>query len=387
MKDINKINKTMKTIKFLALLLITVIGFNACESDDSLTYTAQPNGELAFTNSFLAEYILIPSAAGNLGERFTWNDADFDIETSINYELQKSITGDFSDMEVIGTTGENDYAVTIGNLLEYAEEAGLDSDPSTEDMPDTGNVYFRVKASVGTENSLDIISEAQALTLRLIGGDDVVVEEPLKNLFLVGDATAPGWSENNNNPAIIRHPDNENIYSYKAYFVGGGEGFKLLETLGQWQPQWGVGAATGEAAVNDGTGEDPSAFPIATDGYYSFTINIEDMTYSLEAYDASAAVTQTTIGIIGDSTPGGWDADTDMTQSTFDPHIWNINGVELVDGELKFRADNDWPINWGSDTANSGFGTQDGANIPVTGGTYNIWFNDLDGGYILIPVE
>ena len=376
----------MKTIKYLALLLITVISFNACESDDSITYIAQPTGDLTFTNAFLEEYILIPSASSNIGERFTWSDADFDIQTNINYQLQKSVTGDFTDTEVIGTTTDNSYAVTIGNLLDYAEEAGLDSDDDTE-MPDTGNVYFRVRAILGTDATLEIISETQTLNLKLINGGETV-EETFKNLFLVGNATAADWNENNNNPALIRHSDNENLFSYKGYFVSGGEGFKLLEYLGQSQPQWGAGAGDNEAAFNDGSGEDPGPFTIAADGYYEFTINTEEMTYSLVDYDASAAATYTTIGILGDSTAGGWDADTDMTQSTFDQHVWNINGVELADGELKFRADDAWDVSWGSANALSGFGdTEDGANSPVTAGTYNIWFNDLDGGYILIPVE
>lgn len=389
MTDINKTFKTMKTIKFIALLLITAISFNACDTDDSLTYIAQPNGELVFTNSFQSEYLLIPSISANLGERFTWGDADFDIETNINYELQKSIIGDFSDMEIVGTTNENSYAVTIGNLLDYAEEAGLDADPNTEDMPDAGSVYFRVRATVGTDATLEIISETEALNLRLLGGD-IVVEETFKNLFLIGDATAAGWDNLNNNTPLVRHPDNENIYSYTGYFspdATNPEGFKLIEVLGQWQPQWGAGANTGEAAVNDGSTDDPSAFVISADGYYAFNLNIDEMTYTLETYDASAAATYATIGIIGDSTAGGWDADTDMTQTTFDPHIWNMNGVELGDGFLKFRADDAWDISWGSANAISGFGDLGGADIPVTAGTYNIWFNDLDGSYILIAVE
>ena len=76
MKDINKKFNTMKTIKFIALMLLAAISFNSCESDDSLTYTAEPTGELAFSNSFLSEYILTPAASGNLGERFIWADAD-----------------------------------------------------------------------------------------------------------------------------------------------------------------------------------------------------------------------------------------------------------------------------------------------------------------------
>src|SRR5690606_10463782 len=132
-------------------------------------------------------------------------------------------------------------------LLDYAAEIGLDNDPATEN-PDTGSIYFRLRAYVGTDSSIEMVSPSETLILILSEGGEV--EEPLKNLFLVGDATAPGWNNDGNNPPIIRHSDNTNIFSYKAYFVGGGEGFKLLEILGQWQPQWGVGANSGEAAVN-----------------------------------------------------------------------------------------------------------------------------------------
>ncbi len=391
MKDINKKSKTMKTMKFIALLLISMVCFNACESDDSLTYIAQPNGEFTFSNSFLEEYVLTPSASGNLGERFTWDDADFDVETNINYELQKSITGDFTDMELVGSTSENEYAITIGDMLEFADEAGLDNDDTTTDIPNTGSVYFRLRASVGTDSSIEQISPIQELTLVLPESEGGEEEIPmLRNLYLVGDATAPGWDNNNNNNPLFRHADNENMYTYRGYFspdATNPEGFKLLEVLGQWQPQWGVGANAGEVGVNDGTGSDPSAFAIAADGYYEFTLDAENMTYTLDEYDASSATSYTTIGIIGDSTPGGWDADTDMIQSSFDPHIWYINGVELNDGAMKFRSDNDWAVNWGSDTEISGFGVQEGADIPVTSGTYDIWFNDLDGGYIFIAIE
>ena len=377
----------MKNIKILALMTIIMFGLNSCEDDLSLTYIAQPKGDLVFSNSFLSEYILIPAASSNIGERFTWDDADFETPTNITYELQRSITGDFTDMAVVGTTSENELAVTIGKLLDYAEDAGLDNDPDTTtssgDPNNEGFISFRLRAHAGTSSNVELVSEAQIVKLVLPENTGGEPEPYIVDLFLVGSATAPGWSENNNNPPIIRHPDEMETHSYKAYFAAGE--FKLLEILGQWQPQWGAGAGAGEAALNDGTGSDPASFVIDAAGYYDFIINVGEMTYTLAAYDASGATDRTTIGIIGDATPGGWDSDTDMTQSTFDSHIWYINGVSLNDGEMKFRAENDWATNWGNNTADSGFGTQDGPNIPIEAGTYDIWLNDLDGGYILIP--
>lgn len=144
----------MKKIKILALLILATIGFNSCESDDRLEFIAQTPEDLAFSNAFLSEYILTTEASGNIGERFTWTDADFDVETIVTYELEKSITGDFSDMEVVGSTTENELAVTIGDLLNYARDAGLDNDPATEE-PNTGDVYFRIRAFVGNSGPPD----------------------------------------------------------------------------------------------------------------------------------------------------------------------------------------------------------------------------------------
>jgi len=167
MKVTNKNNNKMRTIKILALFIVSLLAFNSCEDDDSITYIAQPTGEFEFTNSFLSEYILSPSVSANLGERFTWNNADFGIQTNVTYELQKSIAGDFSDMEVVGTTSENEYSLTIGDLLNYATEAGLDNDPETE-MPNTGTVSFRLRAYAGTDSSVEMMTSTQALTLVLL---------------------------------------------------------------------------------------------------------------------------------------------------------------------------------------------------------------------------
>lgn len=376
-------------MKKLALFLITIIafaGFTSCEHDDDVVFVAQPDPEgVSFSNSFSSNYTLTSAASGNLAERFVWNEVDFTAPTTVTYELQGSADSDFSSFDVIGTTSETNLGVTISQMMSLAEDAGLDNDPNTEDMPNSGQIYFRVRAYAGTDggNGLEALSEAQALTVTLPEMGEA--EETKMNLFMVGDATAAGWSNDNNNTPLFRDPENDNVFYFQGRYAGGDgvEGFKLLEVLGQWQPQWG--GTDGVLGVNPGDGSDPAAFGVDSDAYYNLMLNTDDMTYTFEEMDASGAATYSTIGYIGDATPGGWDADTDLTQSTFNPHIWYVNDAELGDGEMKFRAGDAWDNNWGSDTALSGQTSQDGPNIPVTAGVYDIWFNDLDGRYILIP--
>ena len=197
------------------------------------------------------------------------------------------------------------------------------------------------------------------------------------NLYLVGDATEAGWSPTNNNTPLFKDPNEEGVFTFTGYFIGGGEGFKLLE-IGDWTPQWGKGANDGELAGKPVTQDgDPSAIPVPESGYYSLRVDFNTLSYTFEPYDASGATEYATIGVIGDATPTGWASDTDMTQSTIDTHLWYIQGFTVVDGPMKFRADDDWADSWG-------VGGYNGADFTVTAGTYDIWLNDITGDYILI---
>ena len=56
----------------------------------------------------------------------------------------------------------------------------------------------------------------------------------------------------------------------------------------------------------------------------------------------------------------------------------DLHGITLTNEAIKFRANNDWKIIWG-DTVNS-LTTDNGDNIAVTAGTYNIKLHAWTGG-------
>ncbi|QED36431.1 SusF/SusE family outer membrane protein [Antarcticibacterium arcticum] len=379
----------MKKLSILLFAFVALTGLNSCTSDDDVVFIAQPDPEgISFINSFNANYVLTAATATNVAERFVWNTVDFDVPTNITYQLQGSTDANFGSFDVLGATGENNLAVTVRQLMTLAEDAGLDSDPNT-DAPNSGMLYFRVRAFAGTDggNGLSETSEVKSITVVLPETGEE--EEVFKNLFLVGSATATGWdnSATSNNYPLFRDAADPNIYHYTGKLTGGADMFwKLVEVKGQWAPQYG--GENGNLLYRATEGDtDPPAIAVSATGYYTITVNLDEMTYTVVPYDASGSTTYATIGIIGDSTPNGWDADQDMTKSEFDPHIWYIKGIELNDGEMKFRADNDWAVSWGGNTAMSGLATSDnGPNIPVSGGTYDIWFNDLTGRYIFIKL-
>jgi hypothetical protein len=100
---------------------------------------------------------------------------------------------------------------------------------------------------------------------------------------------------------------------------------------------------------------------LVTPGFYRAEINLAAMTYKL---------TPVQIGIIGPAQAGGWGEDTDMTYNP-ETRAWEAT-ITLTAGEFKFRANDDWAINWGGSKDNL---TQDGSNLSIDAdGTYFIQF-------------
>ena len=380
-----------------------MVSFTACTDEDNLRFTTPEEVEqVTITNDPLAQYLIGTQTFSNIAERFTWEAPEFGVQGNITYVLEYSLDGTFENPETIATTNETNVSVTVEEIFNIVtQELGLDTDPNTNLEDEDGNeildedgnpipngsgeLIVRINAQLGSEvsdNSPESTSEPFVMNIQMVeeGG-----ELALRDLFLVGAATAPGWDNGNNNPPMVRDPENPNLYTYTGKFLN--DQFKVLEQRGDWQPQWGVGP-DGNLASSEDLGEDPGVFEITDgEGYYTLTLDLDNLTYSVDPFDASGAASYSTIGIIGDSTPGGWDADTDMTQSTFDPHLWYINGIQLTEGAAKFRAGDAWDTNWGAGTEFTGFGTQDGSDIPVSEGTYDVWFNDLDGSYVFITDE
>jgi len=106
---------------------------------------------------------------------------------------------------------------------------------------------------------------------------------------------------------------------------------------------------------------------------------------SMASFNAMSQCGQ--VGLIGEMT--GWTDDVMMTRDMGNPDLFNgfISVDTTMDGDasgfvdMKFRANHDWAINWGSADFPTGIAVQDGANIPVPYGTYAVTFNCATGDY------
>ena len=168
-------------------------------------------------------------------------------------------------------------------------------------------------------------------------------------LYMAGDAN--GWATND-------YLAGEDGVHFTGFMYLNQNGFKFCT-----QPEWkgtnyGANFDTAKDAANITMTEEAS--------YYKVDVDLESKSYVLTPI--------TTIGIIGSASPNGWDSDVDMTYVPYNAETkelgyWEIKDVPFTSGEIKFRANDDWAINWGGDTNAL---TQGGDNISVDAGKYDI---------------
>ena len=177
-------------------------------------------------------------------------------------------------------------------------------------------------------------------------------------LYMAGDAN--GWATND-------YLAGDDGVHFTGYMYLNQNGFKFCT-----QPEWkgtnyGADFNTAADAANITMTEEA--------GYYKVDVDLESKSYVLTPI--------TTIGIIGSASPNGWDSDVDMTYVPYNAETkalgyWEAKDITLASGEIKFRANDDWAINWGGDVNAL---TQGGGNISVDAGTYDIKLYAWANGY------
>ena len=168
---------------------------------------------------------------------------------------------------------------------------------------------------------------------------------------LVGDATTNGWDG----------PDMRMVYdsysdTWKAIVT-----LKAGEMKFRFNNDWGLNYGDDGA---DGTLENGGANIPVTAGNYLVTLDLKNLVYTITPINIW--------GVVGDAAPNGWDGpNVRFTLDFSKDDVWVINRIALTAGEIKFRTNDSWDLNYGDDGLN---GTLEagGANIPVTAGNYKI---------------
>lgn len=113
---------------------------------------------------------------------------------------------------------------------------------------------------------------------------------------------------------------------------------------------------------------------------YNFIIgDLELLMQRIELYYPNVGLKVESIGIIGTALPYAWEKSVPMKYNK-SRNVWIID-LSLKAGEVKFRANDNWLINWGGSNFPKGEAIQNGPNIPVDEGRYRIEIDIKNGEY------
>ena len=217
----------------------------------------------------------------------------------------------------------------------------------------SGTIYY-TGDSWGSPQTMVIVGTGTWIVTLDMNNLKYTVGKPV--LYMKGDAN--GWDG-------YDYLSGDDGVHFTGFMYLNQNGFKFT-TAPDWSGTgYGANFDTAPDAGNIVMKEDP--------GYYKVDVDLSAKTYTLTPI--------TTIGIIGAATPGGWDADTDLTYNA-EERCWEVKGIELKAGECKFRANDAWAMQWGYDGEKFVFST----NAPQVqfvpeAGTYDIKLYAWANGY------
>jgi hypothetical protein len=364
-----------QSINILNILLVLSIitGMISCEDPQDGTFANEASG-LVLSELDITQIELDQTNPGNAVATFIWTEADFGVQTAENYLLEFSNTESFENTVVVANlVGNTSITFTTTELNNAAGNVGF---PPFE----WNTMYARVTTSLGQQSALAKSSNTISFEIY------PYFNYGFTDLYFVGPACASGWNNNNNNPVLFRDAENADLFRYTGFFNA--DQLKMLETKGAWAPQYGEG--TQGELVPRPTEDDPDPAPIddfTSSGYFTFTANIRTLEFTVEPADGSAA-SLSSLSISGSAL----DSPIELVQygvggGVFDPHIWQVSApVSLNPGTITFTANGSQ--DWGGDTAFSGVASEGGNPIEIlVGDEYEVWFNDLTGEYMFIPLN
>lgn len=186
---------------------------------------------------------------------------------------------------------------------------------------------------------------------------------------LIGEATVGSDTVDTD---LIKNPNNASLWSANMTLTDGWAKFRAED---DWTINWGIDSFPSGTAVMGGPN-----IPVVA-GEYNVKFNSTTGEFS---FDDPKRIFST-IGVIGTGTALEFARDIDMIVDAAEPDQWSLQ-LKLQDGSIKFRADNDWNVNWGDDGFPTGTGTQGGPDIPVFEGDWELRLNATSGVYSFTPV-
>ena len=330
----------MKKIIYKLTYLTALFAFiYSCDDVERVYYNDAAETVLSFSDDNL---VLNEENAANEILTLTWTEPDFGFSAAALYSVQIDVQGgDFSNPQIISVGGAFDKTFTVEEL--NAKLLSLSMVPNEE-----GVASFRIKAT------LSEYQEIYSNTVNISVTPYSSLLDLSTSLGVVGSATPGGWGNENILDLPFYATATTNVY---VAYVTLRNGEIKFRNNNDWSENWGDDGA-------DGTLDSYGANIAVSAGTYKIEVNFSSMTYTMEEYSW---------GIVGSATTNGWGGPDMMFHYNSFQDDWRAV-VTLGDGEVKFRFNNDWAINYGDD-GSDGTMEANGANIAVSAGHYLVTMN------------
>jgi len=363
----------LKKLSYLILSLTLLLG--ACEVEESLTITT-PDPEFTLDTPGISSVFLNFSLPDNPAFTISWKD---EISSGSDYTVEMATDSEFTTPITLGNTTNSNFSMTVQDFNQAITDAGV---TSFRDVA----IYMRVKTATNTTNSILFlvttypvnaptitgVQDGDSFVLSLANNDAVALtmgwDDPILNSTLnvdveyIVEADLP--ANNFSNAVEVIKVTNSNSISLTNSQLN-----SAAISAGIPVDSTGDLALRVRAKITD-TNTNSVLERISTE------VKISVTTY-LTVLDLS-----TTWGVVG-SAANNWGATPDLPFWKTDTDGVLVAYVNLIDGEIKFRENNDWANNYGSDSSTGGTITQGGGNITVTAGSYKITLNFNDNTYAI----
>ncbi|MEA1887034.1 MAG: SusE domain-containing protein [Bacteroidota bacterium] len=339
----------MKKVTIILMAILGVIYFQSCEKDK----------EGPFLSDTLTGPVLRSALAGDsevlLEENeddiiaFTWTKADYGFKAAATYFLQMDLAGNnFAEYKNLGHTNGQRIAHTVGDINGIL----MAMDATPEEPVD---LEARIMAVLHEE--IDTIY-SNVISFTLTPFEKVII---YPRLFVPGDHN--GWNAGDSSSVIWSAGFNDRYEGY-IYTYDNPSYFKLLKV-----PAWEEDNTIGDPDPSGTSG----TLQIGSWGGNNIMINTDPGLHRIKADlgTATYSILRTEWGIIGGAVPPyDWSVDVDMTYNDTDD-VLEVT-LDLQAGDLKFRANDDWALNYGDDEPD-GIVEAGGSNIPIPeAGNYTI---------------
>lgn len=309
------------------LFILAAVIFASCKKADSdLNLTPGTFAANTLTASS-ANVVLAAATENDTAVRFNWSAAAFGPDPVVSYTLQLDTPGDTTAAN--HWTNAKNYPLGAGvyrygfvtkdlnNLLN-----GMGLNPGSASV-----IAFRVKAEVNQQNGSastvpGVYTKTAVVTVTTYGLD----------LYVPGDYQ--GW---NPGAAPVLKPIIGMPGKYEGYVNITGTGTQYFKFTNA--PDWNhtnYGDGGSGTFSTDGAA---AGLSVPGPGYYELTADLNANKWT---------ATKTTWAIIGDASPGGWSNDTQMAYDAAS-QTWKLTCNMVQAGSFKFRANNQWSIDFGID--------------------------------------